>query len=185
MTHFYLFALLYIFACHGASNTNMPYFCTSCYRSFTTLKGLKSHCSAKRHYPPECRQCNRQFVNDHALQQVSCPVCILFVLFNQLICDPSIHLESTDRIRLTTGTYEGTLTTNLTTALNAIGRSQTRRPSIITPEPPTTMITLKAGRIESVFCKTLHVRFVHPISNLPLPLHSISNQAVMVSPVTK
>lgn len=51
----------------------MPYSCSTCNRSFTTLQGVQSHCYAKRHRKftfPYCRQCDRQFVNDQALQQV-------------------------------------------------------------------------------------------------------------------
>ncbi|KAF8804445.1 hypothetical protein BYT27DRAFT_7169914 [Phlegmacium glaucopus] len=50
---------------------SMPYSCSSCNRSFKSLQGVQSHCNAKRHRfsVSKCHQCDRQFMNDHALQQ--------------------------------------------------------------------------------------------------------------------
>lgn len=60
---------------------SMPYSCATCDRSFISLQGIQSHCKAKQHRQnPECRQCNRTFVNDHALQQVV-PVYIAIITY--------------------------------------------------------------------------------------------------------
>ena len=50
----------------------MPYSCVTCGRSLASIQGLQAHCNAKRHRFRlfECRQCDRQFMDNHALQQV-------------------------------------------------------------------------------------------------------------------
>lgn len=49
----------------------MSYECLDCNRTFSSILGAQSHSRAKGHSLPECKECERIFVNENALRNVS------------------------------------------------------------------------------------------------------------------
>lgn len=55
----------------SSHQTAMSYECLDCDRTFSTSEGVESHSRAKGHFIPECKECNRIFVDENALNNVS------------------------------------------------------------------------------------------------------------------